>query len=76
MYFTITDNGIGMDNITIENMMKPYFTTKKRLGGYGIGTMIMQKVAELHHGSIAVKSEQGKGSSIIFTIPREYKKVN
>lgn len=29
VYFTITDNGIGMDNITIENMMKPYFTTKK-----------------------------------------------
>ena len=63
-----------MDNITRENMMKQYFTTKKSLGGYGIGTMIMQKVAELHHGSIAVKSEQGKGSSIIFSIPREYKK--
>ena len=74
VYFTITDNGIGMDNITRENMMKPYFTTKKSLGGYGIGTMIMQKVAELHHGSISVKSEQGKGSSIIFSIPREYKK--
>jgi signal transduction histidine kinase len=69
VYFTIKDSGVGMDDHTKANMMKPYFTTKNSQGGYGIGTMVMQKVAELHHGRIEIISEPGKGSTITFIIP-------
>ena len=69
VYFKIKDSGIGMDDHTRVNMMKPYFTTKKSQGGYGIGTMVMQKVAELHNGRIEIVSEPGKGSVITFIIP-------
>jgi signal transduction histidine kinase len=58
-----------MDDHTRANMMKPYFTTKNSQGGYGIGTMVMQKVAELHNGRIEIASETGKGSVITFIIP-------
>ncbi len=70
VYFRIKDSGIGMDEFTRDNMMKPYFTTKKSHGGYGIGTMVMQKVAELHNGRIDIMSEPGKGTIITFTIPK------
>jgi signal transduction histidine kinase len=69
VYFKIKDSGIGMDDHTRANMMKPYFTTKNSQGGYGIGTMVMQKVAELHNGRIEIVSEPGKGSVITFIIP-------
>lgn len=69
VYFKIKDSGIGMDDHTRSNMMKPYFTTKNSQGGYGIGTMVMQKVAELHNGRIEISSEPGKGSVITFIIP-------
>ena len=69
VYFRVKDSGIGMDDHTRTNMMQPYFTTKKSQGGYGIGTMVMQKVAELHKGRIEIVSEPGKGSVITFILP-------
>lgn len=68
-YFSIKDTGKGMDGETSEKMLKPYFTTSKKYGGMGMGTMIMQHVAELHGGKIEVVSEKGKGSEIIFSFP-------
>ncbi|MGA1249101.1 MAG: ATP-binding protein, partial [Candidatus Kapaibacteriota bacterium] len=70
VYFRIKDSGVGMDEFTRDNMMKPYFTTKRSHGGYGIGTMVMQKVAELHNGRIDIISEPGKGTIITFIIPK------
>ena len=60
---TITDNGPGMDDKTKNKMMIPYFTTAKKTGGSGIGTMIMQHVIEMHGGKIEIISEKGKRHS-------------
>ncbi len=68
-YFSVKDTGKGMDAETSKKMLKPYFTTSKKYGGMGMGTMIMQHVAELHGGKIEVVSEKGKGSEIIFSFP-------
>jgi PAS domain S-box-containing protein len=67
--FSIKDTGSGMDEKTKNKMMQPYFTTAEKKGGFGIGTMIMQHVAELHNGKIEVLSEKGTGTEIIFKIP-------
>ncbi len=64
-YFSIKDNGPGMDKSMIDKILKPYFTT----GGSGIGTMIMQHVVELHGGKMEVRTEKGKGTEIVFIIP-------
>lgn len=69
VYFKIKDSGIGMDEKTKAKMLKPYFTTGSNEGGFGIGTMIMQHVAELHGGEIIINSETNKGTEIIFSIP-------
>jgi signal transduction histidine kinase len=65
----IEDNGPGMDDKTKNKMMTPYFTTAKKTGGSGIGTMIMQHVIEMHGGKIEIISEKGKGTQIVFNIP-------
>jgi signal transduction histidine kinase len=69
VYFSVKDTGAGMDDKTKAKMLTPYFTTSKKHGGAGIGTMIMQHVAELHGGRMIVNSEPGKGTEIVFVIP-------
>lgn len=69
VYIRVSDTGAGMDTDTLQNMMKPYFTTAKDGTGTGIGTMIMQHVVHLHSGSIRVNSEVGKGTQVIFRFP-------
>lgn len=64
-YFSIKDDGPGMDKTMLEKFLKPYFTT----GGTGIGTMIIQHVIELHGGTLKVNSEKGKGTELLFVIP-------
>jgi len=64
-YFSIKDNGPGMDKTMLDKFLKPYFTT----GGTGIGTMIIQHVIELHGGNLKVNSEKGKGTELLFVVP-------
>lgn len=66
---TIKDNGRGMSPETLEKMMIPYFTTGRKTGGSGIGTMIIQHVVELHGGSLEIRSELGIGTEIDFILP-------
>lgn len=69
VHIRISDTGIGMDTLTLENMMKPYFTSAKDGTGTGIGTMIMQHVTHMHGGSLRVTSEPGVGTQVDFRIP-------
>jgi len=73
-YFSIKDDGLGMDQKLVEKMMTPYFTTAKDMGGFGMGTMIMQHVMELHAGKLVINSKKGDGTEIIFTFPNYIQK--
>ena len=46
--FVITDNGIGFSNIDINNIIKPYYTTKSK--GSGLGLSIVNKIINDHNG--------------------------
>lgn len=72
---SVLDQGIGIapENIDrvfdeFEQVENPY--TKKQTGT-GLGLPIVKKMAELHHGSIAMKSEPGKGTEAILLLPLE-----
>jgi len=58
---TITDNGPGIDQETLENIFVPFFTTKK--GGSGIGLSLSKQVMRAHKGNIKVRSTMGKGAT-------------
>lgn len=66
---SIKDTGIGMDEATKNKIFTPFFSTARKEGGSGIGTMIMQRVIDLHGGKLIIESKLGVGTEIIFQIP-------
>ena len=63
----IRDEGEGISEDLREKIFDLYFTTKK--GGSGIGLAMTYRILQLHHGSIDVQSELGRGSEFQLRIP-------
>ena len=66
---TVRDTGRGMDQETMGHIFEPFFTTKPADKGTGLGLSIAQKIVAYHNGTIAAKSEVGKGSVFTMTFP-------
>ncbi len=65
---TITDTGIGMDDETLINIFKPFFS-KGKPSGTGLGMSIVQRIIEAHGGDVNVESELGKGTTVLISLP-------
>ena len=63
----IQDEGSGISEELREKIFDLYFTTKK--GGSGIGLAMTYRILQLHHGSIDVQSEVGRGTVFQLRIP-------
>ncbi|WP_319509118.1 PAS domain S-box protein [uncultured Methanolobus sp.] len=74
---SVSDSGIGIPEEHMEEIFLPFRQLEshasRRYGGTGLGLALVKEFIEMHGGDINVKSESGKGSNFIFTIP---KKVN
>ncbi len=66
---SVEDNGIGMDESTLENLLKSFFTTKHGKGGTGLGLFVTSRIIKEHNGTLQFKSEPGKGTLAKITIP-------
>lgn len=60
----ITDNGIGIDNKSLQNVMLPFFTTKEEGKGTGLGLPICYQIVKEMNGTINVSSERFVGTKI------------
>ena len=61
---TVADNGKGIEEIMLEQIFVPFFTTKKE--GSGIGLSLSRQIMRMHKGNITVQSEEGEGT--VFTL--------
>ena len=72
---TINDNGIGIPEEALGKLFRyeKLYSTRGTEGelGTGLGLSICKRIIDLHHGTIAVRSEVNKGTSISFTLPTE-----
>lgn len=68
----IEDNGIGFDEKYLDRLFKPFARLRysSQREGSGIGLAICQKILERHGGQITAKSEVGKGSVFIVSLPK------
>jgi signal transduction histidine kinase len=74
--FSVADTGIGIapehHAAIFEDFVQVDSPIQKRLRGTGLGLSLSKKLAGLLGGSVAVKSEPGKGSTFSVTIPVRY----
>jgi two-component system phosphate regulon sensor histidine kinase PhoR len=69
----VEDSGIGISPQFQERVFERFYRVDKArsqsLGGTGLGLSIVRNIAERHGGSVAVKSQLGRGSVFSFRMP-------
>ncbi len=63
----IVDNGVGMDEATLQNCFEPLFSTKGF--GTGLGLPAAKQILEQHNGGIDISSEPGAGTTVSLWLP-------
>ena len=72
-FISVIDNGVGIDSVMISKLFKisekiSTAGTEKETGT-GLGLLLCKEFVEKHGGQIEVRSELGKGSEFIFSLP-------
>ena len=65
----VEDEGIGINENDLKYIMDPFFTTKRNLGGTGLGLSVSYNIIESHGGNLILKSEPGKGTTARVSFP-------
>jgi len=64
----VSDTGIGIPENEMENLFKPFYTTKPK--GVGLGLTYCKRTVEAHRGTIEAESKTGEGTKITITLPK------
>jgi signal transduction histidine kinase len=64
---SVSDTGKGIPERYVDKVFEPYFTLKP--GGTGLGMALTKRIIEDHKGTIAIESTEGKGTTVIITLP-------
>ncbi len=65
----ISDNGVGIAEEDIPHIFEPFFSTKAKTNGIGLGLSIVHGIIQSHNGKVEVKSKRGIGTTISIILP-------
>ncbi len=69
MTLEIVDDGSGMDEMTVQNVLDPFFTTKPVGQGTGLGLSVSYTIIKKHQGEIQLTSQLGQGTTFRVILP-------
>lgn len=67
---TVSDNGCGMSEQTIEHAVEPFLSTKEPRTGHGLGLSIAYGFAKQSDGDLEIASNLGQGTVVTLYLPR------
>jgi signal transduction histidine kinase len=70
IFIEVSDTGEGIPEENLKSLFDPFFTTK--MSGTGMGLPITLRIIEEHKGSVKVRSQMGKGTTFIITLPQRH----
>ncbi|WP_300456756.1 ATP-binding protein [Desulfobacula sp.] len=73
---SVSDTGEGIDAAIRNKIFEPYFTTKKKGEGTGLGLSVISGIIKGYGGEICCSSEPGKGSLFQVYFPRDHGSFN
>lgn len=66
---SIADTGIGIEPDALDQIFEPFYTTKERGKGTGLGLLVSQRIIHDHGGKISAESESGVGTRMSIMLP-------
>ncbi|MGB1253211.1 MAG: ATP-binding protein [Candidatus Promineifilaceae bacterium] len=74
-YFSVTDTGIGISDSDLDQLFKPFVQIDNSLSrsytGSGLGLTLVERLTEMHGGTVKVNSILGKGTTFTVALPWE-----
>lgn len=67
---TVADTGVGIPADALDHIFEPFFSTKDRQEGVGLGLAVVHGIVQRHHGRIEVESEVNRGTQFHIVLPR------
>lgn len=65
----VSDQGEGISPEHLPHIFEPYFSTRKADNATGLGLTVCESIAKAHGGSLTVRSELGKGTTVRLYLP-------
>jgi cell cycle sensor histidine kinase DivJ len=73
LHFWVSDTGIGMSAGDLARIGKPFMQVQndytRRFEGAGLGLSLVKGLVALHHGTMAIESEPGHGTTVTISLP-------
>lgn len=65
----VKDNGCGIKQEDLDRIFEPYFTTREKAEGSGLGLSVVQGIVSSHYGEVRVESTEGQGTNFLVYLP-------
>ncbi len=65
----VQDNGSGIAEEDLDKVTKPFWTSREKEGGTGLGLAMVQRIVRIHNGTLHIASKPGQGTTVSIRLP-------